>query len=296
MNTPAEPLTPEALRDWPLPRTPGSKYARGQLLVVGGARSTPGAVMLAALAAMRVGGGRLSIGVASSVAVPVAVAIPEAGVIGLEETSRGSVVGACNDELAAELSVADAVLVGPGLDDREESAGLVRAVIAQVVPQARLLLDAHALTALSDIGRGDLGTVDLAGRLVLTPNLGEAATLLGCELGDIEAAAAEDLSAQIAVGYQAVVTLQGCVADATGTVRRVATGHSGLATSGSGDVLAGAITGLLGRGADPDQAAAWGSYIHAAAGDRLAARVGPTGFLARELLDELPRVLVELTA
>ncbi len=286
----ADPLTPEVLRSWPLPQNSDSKYARGQLLVVGGARATPGAVMLAALAALRVGGGRLSLGVASSVAVPLAVAIPEAGVIGLSETPRGSVAGQV-DELAQEISSADAVLVGPGLDDREETAGLVQAIIDQVAPDARVLLDADALIALRDIG-----PIDLAGRLVLTPNLGEAAALLRCGVEDVEARRVEEVSAEIASRYQAVVTLQGSVADAAGEVRRVATGHGGLATSGSGDVLAGAITGLLGRGADTDQAAAWGSYIHAAAGDRLAARVGPTGFLARELLDELPRVLVELTA
>jgi NAD(P)H-hydrate repair Nnr-like enzyme with NAD(P)H-hydrate dehydratase domain len=76
----------------------------------------------------------------------------------------------------------------------------------------------------------------------------------------------------------------------------VSSGHPGLGTSGSGDVLAGAIGGLLARGTQPMQAAAWGTYLHAAAGDRLAARVGRLGFLARELLDELPLLLTELQA
>jgi NAD(P)H-hydrate repair Nnr-like enzyme with NAD(P)H-hydrate dehydratase domain len=74
------------------------------------------------------------------------------------------------------------------------------------------------------------------------------------------------------------------------------TGSGGLGTSGSGDVLAGAVAGLLARGADLDQATCWGTHLHGAAGDRLAARVGPLGYLARELVEQLPLALVELSA
>ena len=73
-------------------------------------------------------------------------------------------------------------------------------------------------------------------------------------------------------------------------------GHAGLGTSGSGDVLAGAVIGLAARGASLAQAACWGTYAHATAGDRLAARIGRLGFLARELADELPYVIVETEA
>jgi ADP-dependent NAD(P)H-hydrate dehydratase len=72
-------------------------------------------------------------------------------------------------------------------------------------------------------------------------------------------------------------------------------GNPGLGTSGSGDVLAGAIGGLAARGASPDQAAVWGVHLHAEAGERLAARIGAVGYLARELLDELPQVLDQLS-
>jgi NAD(P)H-hydrate repair Nnr-like enzyme with NAD(P)H-hydrate dehydratase domain len=79
-----------------------------------------------------------------------------------------------------------------------------------------------------------------------------------------------------------------------GRAWREEAGGIGLGTSGSGDVLAGLVGGMLARGADPAQAAVWGQYLHAAAGDRLAARVGRLGFLARELLDEVPPVLAGL--
>lgn len=92
------------------------------------------------------------------------------------------------------------------------------------------------------------------------------------------------------------MTCDNAIADMDGRQWLVSTGHVGLASSGSGDVLAGAVTGLLARGAGPGQAACWGTHLHASAGDRLAARVGPLGFLARELLDELPLELVQLDA
>ncbi|MCU1405058.1 MAG: hypothetical protein JWQ43_1361, partial [Glaciihabitans sp.] len=77
---------------------------------------------------------------------------------------------------------------------------------------------------------------------------------------------------------------------------RMGTGTVGLGTSGSGDVLAGAVAGLCARGASPAQATVWATHVHAAAGDRLAVQVGPLGFLASELLGQLPRVLVEISA
>jgi NAD(P)H-hydrate repair Nnr-like enzyme with NAD(P)H-hydrate dehydratase domain len=129
------------------------------------------------------------------------------------------------------------------------------------------------------------------GRLVLTPNQEEATRLLGRE-----ATTLEDDVVEIARKYQAVVSCRGLVADQAGHGWRIGAGHSGLATSGSGDVLAGAVAGLLARGGDPAQAVCWASHVHASAGDRLAVSVGSLGFLASELLAELPRVLVELGA
>jgi hydroxyethylthiazole kinase-like uncharacterized protein yjeF len=286
---PPQVVTPALLRRWPLPATEASKYGRGQVLVVGGARGTPGAAMLAAVASLRAGAGRLTLAVADSVAVAVAVAIPESGVLGLPETPSGSVRGDGAERLAGSVASSDAVLVGPGLDDPEETAGLLRGIAPHVPDGARVVLDAYALGVLP--GLDDV--VDrLRGRLVLTPNTGEAERLLGRELEDEEL---PDAVAEIARRYGAVVSCYGEVADPSGRRWQMSTGYAGLATSGSGDVMAGAVCGLLARGADLQQAACWGTHLHAAAGDRLAARVGPTGFLARELLDELPVVLAELT-
>jgi ADP-dependent NAD(P)H-hydrate dehydratase len=98
-----------------------------------------------------------------------------------------------------------------------------------------------------------------------------------------------------------VVSCQGLIARPSGgdeveesELWQMTTGYGGLGTSGSGDVLAGAIAGLRARGTTGPQAACWGTHLHAAAADRLASRMGPLGFLARELADELPALMLEL--
>jgi hydroxyethylthiazole kinase-like uncharacterized protein yjeF len=286
MSTRSEIVTPALLRDWALPEASGSKHGRGRVLVVGGAAKTPGAAMLAGLAALRVGAGHLQLAVAESAAVPVAVAIPESGVIGLAENTGGSVCGTSARQLADQLSSADAVLVGSGLDDADETARLLRELTPLVGEEATVVLDAYSLGVL-----GELTDVReaFAGRWVLTPNTDEAARLLGRECDDL----AEDVL-EIADSYDAVVSCRGYVADQHGQRWEIAAGHAGLATSGSGDVLAGCVTGLLARGATAAQAACWATHLHSTAGDRLAGRVGPLGFLGRELLDELPPLLLEL--
>jgi hydroxyethylthiazole kinase-like uncharacterized protein yjeF len=216
----------------------------------------------------------------------VAVAIPECGVISLLETPDGHIHGDALTAAATDLEQADAVLVGPGLDDADTAVNLVRDLAHHVGRSTVVVLDAYALGILSRDGVDISGFAD---RLVLTPNQAEAGRLLGRDIADLET----DLR-EIAERYRAVVTCFGVVVTPGGDLWRSGTGSAGLGTSGSGDVLGGAITGLCARGATPSQAAVWATYAHGAAGDRLAVQVGPLGFLASELLTELPRVLVEV--
>lgn len=302
----SEPITPELLRGWPLPDRTGTKDARGSVLVVGGARATPGAALLAGLAALRVGAGRLTLAVAESVAGPLAVAVPESGVVGLPEDGNGSVTGP-GDALDGQLERADAVVVGPGLDEPVGTRRLVEHLVGTLREDVPLVLDAFALGVLRDVPDGVQRR--LAGRTVLTPNLREAQYLLDDDgsggpgtrsAGGPGTASHDDrdpaeAAAAAARRYGAVVACGGQLAAPDGRAWRSGTGASGLGTSGSGDVLAGAIAGLLAGGAEPAQAACWGVWLHGSAGDRLAARVGLTGYLARELLDGLPAVLVELS-
>ena len=291
MSSELEPIavTPALLRDWGLPDGGDSKYARGQVLVVGGAARSPGAAILAGVAALRVGAGRLTLAVARSVATQVAVAVAESGVVALDETDDGHLDGrGVGDALAADLRKANAVLIGPGLDDVDAAADLVETLAGEVPEQAVTVLDAFALGALS---RSSAVRDKFAGALVLTPNKDEAARLLGRDIREL----VPDI-AEIARRYRAVVSCYGCVADPEGALWQIGTGASGLGTSGSGDVLSGAVAGFCARGVQPHRAAVWASYAHAVAGDRLAVQVGPMGYLAGELLGELPRVLVEVDA
>jgi ADP-dependent NAD(P)H-hydrate dehydratase len=252
MSSRSEVLTPALLREWPLPRVDDSKYGRGDVLVVGGARSTPGAVLLAGMAALRMGAGRLSLGASESVAVGLAIALPEAGVTGLAETSAGAVRGEGVKALADSVASADALLIGPGLDDGEETAKLLGRLTSLLGEETKVVLDAYALGALAELGASDR----LSGRLVLTPNPGEAEMLLEAEVGSGPEEQAE-ADVEIARRYGAAVSLQGVVADTDANTWHTSTGHGGLATSGSGDVLAGSVTGLVARGATLAQAACW---------------------------------------
>jgi hydroxyethylthiazole kinase-like uncharacterized protein yjeF len=264
-------ITPGLLREWPLPDPQGDKKARGTVLVVGGSRYTPGAVLLAGTAALRAGAGRLQMAVEASTATALSIAVPEAKVIGLPDD---------DEQLRRLAGGADVLAVGPGLDDIDDTARLLREVLDAAREDAAVVLDAYALGALSK----DAGLIKgRPQRVVLTPNVTEAGFLLGREPGDDLAAEARALVER----YEAVVSLYGHIAAPDGRAWREESGDAGLGTSGSGDVRAGIIAGLLGRGAEPAQAACWGAFAHAVSGQRLAPRYGRTGFLARELVDEL---------
>ncbi|HEY0165535.1 MAG TPA: ADP/ATP-dependent (S)-NAD(P)H-hydrate dehydratase [Jatrophihabitans sp.] len=310
-------LTPASLRDWPLPVPEGDKSSRGRVLVVGGARTAPGAAMLAGLAALRVGAGVLTLAVGQSVAGPVAAAVPESAVLWLPETPAGSVAGGSAEVLESALGSIAAILIGPGLDDVAETAELITGVVAAAPDDLPIVLDAYAIGALSRLSRSTLAA--LRGRLVLTPNHSELERLLaaaqeqpdgagsdgadsdgadsdGADSDGADSDGADDPQRWLAERYAAVLSSDNQIVTPAGDRWQAPAGHSGLGTSGSGDVLAGALVGLLARGVELPQATCWATYLHAAAGDRLAARVGSLGFLARELLDQLPLVLTELQA
>ena len=183
---------------------------------------------------------------------------------------------------------ADAVLVGPGLLGRDATRRLLGAVISMLPDEVPVVLDAAAVTALPDLD--DASTAALRGRAVLTPNAHELASLL-----DRDEVSEDDLAeATLGIaGRLDLVVACGPWVAADG-LWKVSTGDTGLGTSGSGDVLSGALVGLIGRGATPLQATLWAKHVHAAAGDVLAARWGRVGYLADEITPELPLVMRSL--
>jgi ADP-dependent NAD(P)H-hydrate dehydratase len=284
-----------ALRDWPLPRPApdGDKEERGHVLVLGGSREMPGAVILAATAALRAGAGKLTIATGASVAQLVALAMPEARVIGLRETPDG---GFTRDSVAELDPLADkvsAILIGPGMQDEISTAELVRALLPRL-KGASVVLDARAMgVILNPDLDDDAPPFRFDEPVVVTPHAGEMAHLTGNTKEEI-CANLERMASGAAQTWHAVVALKGArtlIGAPDGEMWQHEGGNVGLASSGSGDVLAGIIAGLAARGASLEQAACWGVALHALAGESLAARIGPLGYLARELPDEIPALL-----
>ncbi|CAA9388566.1 MAG: ADP-dependent (S)-NAD(P)H-hydrate dehydratase [uncultured Nocardioidaceae bacterium] len=284
-------VTSGTLHDWPLPEPGSDKEARGRVVVVGGSRGTPGAVLLAGEAALRAGGGKLQLATAESACTAIAVAVPESMVIPLPETSEGCIGTAAADLVVEEAEGADVVLLGPGLVGVDDSLALIEGILPRL--DTTVVIDALAsayVTAHPD------GLRHLGGRCVLTVNPTELARILDRDEDEVSGdplEAARDTAELV----QAVVLCGGsekAVATPDGAAWLVQVGGPGLGVSGSGDTQSGIVAGLLARGAEPAQAAVWGAFLHGRAGEQLAVSVGAVGFLAREIPGRVPGLLAEL--
>jgi hydroxyethylthiazole kinase-like uncharacterized protein yjeF len=286
-------VTRALLRRLPLPALDdaGDKESRGRVLVIGGSVQVPGAVLLAGVGALRAGAGKLQLATARAAAVPLALAVPEAMVVALPTARDGELAGArAAAPLREHATKAQAVLVGPGMAAGRPTYALVAALVPRLGDDATLVLDGAAVVALRH-GAGLLAP--LQGRAVLTPHAGEMASLLEVDKREIDAdppAAAR----RAAERFGAVVALKGAeswIATPDGALHHYRDGVVGLGTSGSGDTLAGIVVGLAARGADALTAAVWGVWAHGSAGALLARRTARVGFLARELLAEVPALV-----
>jgi ADP-dependent NAD(P)H-hydrate dehydratase len=291
--TQAAEITARALRAWPLPplSDDSDKDSRGRVFVAAAGAEVAGATLLTAVAALRAGAGKLQIGAPRSIATALALAVPEARVIPGAETPDGELSPEAAESFARSLARSDAAVIGPGMLDEAAAGELTLRLLHTDGPA--LVVDAAAMLGLAHDPKGARRR---AGEMVLTPHAGEMASLTGCSKAEVAAdpsAAARAAAAR----FKAVVVMKGSttlVVSPDGKAWRHVGGQAGLATSGSGDVLAGVIAGLLARGAAPAQAAVWAVFLHAEAGARLRRRLGRVGFLARELLDELAPALDEL--
>jgi len=289
----AVPVGSALLRRLPLPKPDddASKDERGRVLVVGGSAQVAGAVRLAGEAALRSGAGKLQLATVASSAAALGMAVPESLVVALPQSRRGEIVGARAATLLAQhASTVDAMLVGPGMQSARAAHALLSSLVGRLRADATLIVDAAAIQALHT---DETLVAALDGRAILTPHAGEMASLLGVEKDAVEAAPAE-LALGAAQRFGAVVVLKGAtswIAAPDGGLYRYDGGNVGLATSGSGDTLAGIVAGLSARGAPPLIAVVWGVYLHGSAGRALARRMGELGFLARELLAEIPPLL-----
>lgn len=280
------PLDAEALAAWPLPEHghDADKDARGHVLVVAGSDEVPGAALLAAVAALRAGAGKLTMASPRGVALGLALAIPEARVIPLDRSATGGLQVRAAARLAPLSDTVDAVVAGPGMLDEQHSMAFVRALMP-LFASSTMVLDAVAMSIAKEGA--------FSQPVILTPHAGEMANLTGLTKEQVNAdpyRTAVDAARQ----WNAYVVLKGAatyIATPTGETWCFTGGSAGLGTSGSGDTLAGLIGGLAARGTPALAACAWGVVLHARAGDALSRQHGPLGYLARELAGELPALL-----
>ena len=278
-------LDADALERHPLPPViDGDKDTKGRVLIVGGSRDVPGAALLAATAAMRAGAGKLRIATVESAATPLAVAMPEAMVFGLPEASDGGFAGGAVDQIGKSAGEVDAVVAGPGVKRSDMCKRMADVLLES---DAALALDVALLETMEPLHERELGRASMP---VLLPNAKELASLLDCKPEHVD----DDpigCGLRAAELYRSVVLVKGVtshVVTPDGECWTYDGGAAGLGVSGSGDVLAGIVGGLLARGAEPLSALLWSVWLHGQAGARLAKKVGPIGFLAREIADEVP--------
>jgi len=260
----------------------GHKGDFGKLLLLCGSRGYTGAAFFAAMGALRSGAGLVFLGVPESIYGIEAVKLNEPVIFPLPDADGRLSADAVPENLS-RLPRMDAVLVGPGLGQSEGTLAVVRAVLEKA--ECPVVVDADGINVLRahrDLLRGRKSPT------ILTPHDGEVARLGGI-IGEDRMAAA----AALADDLGCVVLLKGhetCVTDGTdGYINP--TGNPGMAVGGSGDVLAGVITALLGAGLPPLEAAACGAWLHGAAGDRCAAELGQYGMLPTDMLSALPRLM-----
>lgn len=281
-------LTAAELKRFPIPPVEGgSKDERGKLLIVGGSREVSGAPSISATAAMRAGAGKITIATVASVAPQLGIAVPEARVIGLAEARDGAFARSAVSRLAELAPDYDAIVAGPGMLPTPVATRLAAKLCDSGKP---LALDAALLHGLAPAKQAARAAEPMP---ILLPHSKEMASLLGCSA---EAAEEDPLGCAIeaAKRYQALVLAKGAeshVATPKGQTWKYRGGGTGLAISGSGDSLAGILGGLLARGAEPLTALLWAVWLHGEAGRRLSKKVGPVGFLAREIPGQIPALL-----
>ena len=265
----------------------GDKDEHGRVLVIGGSRAVPGSALLAAHGAMRAGAGKLQVATPADIAVPLGIAMPEAMVMGFAEARDGGFAARAVAAVLEKAREASAIVAGPGMTGNAATERLAAELCALGKP---LALDAALLHALPE-ARAKAKAARIPP--VLLPHAGEMASLLGCEKEEVERdpAAAGRTCAERYGGVVLVKGVESHVVAPDGAAWKYSGGGPGLGVSGSGDTLAGIVGGLLARGADPLTALLWAVWLHGEAGRRLSRKVGPVGFLSREIPGEIPALL-----
>lgn len=268
--------------------TAASKRDFGRVVVVGGSAGMAGAPALAAMAALRSGAGLVELLVPEPVVGIAAGFDPCVMTRGLPAASDGTFAAVAVDGILERLGVADAAVIGPGIGRSDA----IRAVVLRLWREARVpaVVDADALWAVAGMAARERR--EHAGPRVLTPHAGEMLRLLGRDPASATAGDRgflERAAVEMAGADGVVVVLKGAHTLVVGEGReaRNETGNPGMATAGSGDVLAGVTAALLAQGLTPFDAARLAAWVHGRAGDVAANDLGQVSMTARDLLDRL---------
>jgi NAD(P)H-hydrate epimerase len=281
-------ITPDwAASALPLRPTGGHKGSFGKALVVAGSRNYVGAAYLAAVAASRTGAGLVTAAVPAAIQMAIATAAPHVTYLPMPETRDGGIDSGGTSEILAALPGYYALLVGCGLGRAGGTGEMVSRLLLSGAELPPTVIDADGLNLLSE-------TPDWHARIsvpaVVTPHAGEMRRLTGTDARLLGAERIEQ-ARNAASEWNKIVVLKGAytvVASPDGQAMVSPFANPALATAGTGDVLAGVITGLLAQGVPPAQAAALGVFLHGSAGESVRARMGEAGAVAGDLLPELP--------
>ena len=280
-----------------LPQRPRSahKGTFGRVLVCAGSLNYIGAAYLACEGAIRVGAGLVTLAVARSLQPILAAKLTEVTYAPLPESEPGFIDSQAYEVLHEWLSGYDVLLMGCGLSQHPSVMDFVRNSLLEMPPSLSpaLVLDADALNALAQI-QGWWQRLNQ--NAILTPHPGEMARLSGLTVDEIERERLMVAGDKAALWGKTVV-LKGAhtvVASPSGEAKISPIANPGLASAGTGDVLAGTIAGLMSQGLTPFAAASCGVYLHGAAGESVGAELGDAGMVASDLLPELPKVIKKI--
>ncbi len=274
-------------------RSPAShKGTNGHVLIIAGSAGKTGAAILCASGCLRSGSGLVSLCVPRSLNAIFETVLPEAMTIPLEDQNKQILTIDNLEMILAATQGKKAVILGPGLGTDPGTVELVQQLYKQIT--LPMVVDADALNCLAETQLPPHPAVR-----ILTPHPGEMARLISRSTKEIQTeriGRAQDFASR----HQVFLVLKGAgtvIANPDGKIAINSTGNAGMGVGGTGDVLAGVISGLLAQGLSPWQAACLGVHVHGLAGDKLIARLGiELGYLAGELANEIPAVLQKLMA
>jgi len=268
------------------------KYSVGKVFVLAGSRDFTGAAALCANACLKSGAGAVVLGVPESVFPIVAKKVAEPIVVPLAATKDGTLGRGAVTKIHERLAWADVVVIGPGLSQNEETAYVVLQVLRSGFE--RIVLDADGLNIVATRGLGFFRRSQ--SRFILTPHAGELSRITKIPSSMIEQNRIE-IARSTAKKTGATVVLKGApsvTAGRDGLVYINSTGNPGMATVGSGDVLAGLIGGLWAQGAEEVSAAVAGVYVHGLAGDLASAKLGERSIVAGDLVALTPHAFSQV--